>query len=131
MDMEDIKRFALAARQFSVEVEPGVHVTLRAPTRHELQMASARSEATGGSVVSLVAWRRDLSVRAVVVWSGVRVGHVLPDHADANPDEPLPFDQELVAELLDAQPEWEALLADALFKRLGERSQRKDEAAKN
>lgn len=109
MDKHDIMRKARAARQFSVEVAPGVSITLQLPTRQEVAIAAARAglHKEGAQAEGLVRVQRDLLQAAVVGWGvGVTLQHVLPDE----PAESLPFDADMVPLLLDAQPAWEQVL---------------------
>lgn len=130
MDKHDIMRKARAARQFSVEVAPGVSITLQLPTRQEVAVAAARAgvHRAGDETAGLVVMQRALLVDAVVGWSqGVLLCHLLPDE-DA---QPLPFERDLVPLLLDAQPAWE----DALVRRFADerraRTEAMEAAAKN
>jgi hypothetical protein len=73
--------------------------------------------------------QRTLLLIAVVAWSGVLVSDVLPSHAQAA--DALPWAEDAVAMLLDAQPDWEKELGAALMQRLADRKTKKDTAAKN
>ena len=133
MDAADLRRHALAARQFGVAVgADGVSVTLTEPTR--LQMQLALLEAIGASdaprmdAAAKLRYRRLELLRAVTGWSGVRERHLAPE---APTDEPVPFDAGLVELLLDAQPEWEDAISSALVERAGKRAQALEKAAKN
>lgn len=130
MDKHDIKRKAMAAREAAEEVEPGVHITLRLPTRQEVAVAAARAgvHLEGNETAGLVLMQRQLLVNAVVGWSqGVRLSHLLP----GEPDEPLAYDAELVGLLLDAQPKWEDKLADRFRTERSARLARLEAAEKN
>lgn len=109
MDKHDIRRKALAAREVTEEVAPGVHINLRLPTRQEVAVSAARAgvHTPGNETAGLVIMQRDLMLAAVVGWGlGVKLNHLLPGEAP----EVLPFDADLVPLLLDAQPEWETKL---------------------
>ena len=132
MDAADLRRPALAARQFSVQVSDGVSLTLVDLTR--LQMRLALLEAIGAGQAqrmdsaAQLRYRRLELLRAVAGWSGVRDRHIAPQ---APADEPVPFDADLVELLLDAQPEWEDTLSAALGQRAHARAEALDTAAKN
>jgi len=109
MDKHDIRRKALAAREVTEEVAPGVHINLRLPTRQEVAVAAARAGVhnPGNETAGLVIMQRELMLAAVVGWGqGVKLTHLLPEEAA----EVLPFDADLVPLLLDAQPDWETKL---------------------
>lgn len=109
MDKHDIRRKALAAREVTEEVAPGVHINLRLPTRQEVAVAAAKAGVhnAGNETAGLVIMQRDLILAAVVGWGqGVRLNHLLPEESA----EVLPFDADLVPLLLDAQPAWESKL---------------------
>ncbi len=130
MDKHDIRRKAQAAREFTDEVAPGVHVTLRLPSRQEVAVAAARAgvHTPGNETAGLVAMQRDLLVAAVVGWGqGVRLKHLLPDEAD----EPLQFDADLVGLLLDARPVWEDKLRNRFVTERAARIARLEAAEKN
>ncbi len=134
MDLADLKRYATAAREFSVAVGPQDqprNITLRMPTAHELMLVALRSRvkdvhdpSTANHVL-----QRNLLHSGVVAWSGVCVGDVLPDHAQAS--DVLPCEPDAVLLWLDANPEWENELGTALMKRLSDRVVQRDTAAKN
>lgn len=134
MELEDLQRRALAARQFDVIVDQGVDgigpiaFTLRVPTRHEASLAYMEG-ASGSKAASDVRFERALLVRAVIGWSGVQVRHVLPESPQAADDiEP---DPAAIVLVLDAQPAWEDTLMPELLSRLNERQVAQDTAAKN
>lgn len=130
MDKHDIKRKAMAAREVTEEVAPGVHITLRLPTRQEVAVAAARAgvHQDGNETAGLVLMQRQLLVGAVVGWSqGVKLKHLLPDEAA----EPLAFDVDLVALLLDAQPTWEDKLTECFRRERIARLARLEAAEKN
>lgn len=109
MDKHDIRRKALAAREVTEEVAPGVHINLRLPTRQEVAVAAARAgvHTTGNETAGLIIMQRELMLAAVVGWGqGVKLSHLLADEAA----DVLRFDADLVPLLLDAQPEWESKL---------------------
>ena len=131
MDLADIQRQALAARQFqavaSAAAPQGAYATLRIPTRHEVQLAMRRAgpESDAGRMVTL---ERGLLESAVVGWGCIQVSHILPDHPNADP---LPFDPAAVPLLLDAQPDWAQAWGIALFDRMQASRQVQEAAEKN
>lgn len=130
MDKHDIRRKALAAREVTEEVAPGVHITLRLPTRQEVSVAAARAgvHTPGNETAGLVIMQRDLMQAAVVGWGqGVKLSHLLPDQAD----DPLPFDADLVPLLLDAQPGWDDKLRERFVRERNARNARLEDAEKN
>lgn len=134
MDLADLKRYAIAAREFSVQVGPQDqprHITLRLPTQHEVNLTASRSGLYGAQdhVAANVILQRNLLLLAMVAWSGVLVADVLPDHAQAT--DVLAHEPGAAELLLDANPDWEKALANALMQRLAQRNAVKDTAAKN
>lgn len=130
MDKHDIRRKALAAREVTEEVAPGVHITLRLPTRQEVSVAAARAgvHSPGNETAGLVVMQRDLMQAAVVGWGqGVKLSHLLPGEAD----DPLPFDADLVPLLLDAQPNWDDALRARFVRERNARNARLEDAEKN
>lgn len=130
MDLDDIRRNALAARQRTVQAGP-CSFTLQAPTRHEASVAYTRVSTVAGvpDSAAMVRWQRAILVPAVVGWSGVLLCHVLPD--DPNGQEPLTHEAGAVELLLDAQPEWADLLVQSLLDHIATRRSLEDTAAKN
>jgi hypothetical protein len=130
MDLDDIRRNALAARQFTVQAG-ACSFTLQVPTRHEASVAYTRVGHHGGDPDSaaMVRWQRAILVPAVVGWSGVLLSHVLPDEPGGT--EPLPWEPAAVELVLDAQPEWDDRLTRALVDHLSKRRALEDTAAKN
>lgn len=134
MDLEDIKRQALAARQFDVTVGPESaprYISLRLPTRHEVVIASRRAglHRMADDQAAHVVLQRALLQAAVIGWSRVTVGDVLPDSPAA--DELLPHEPGAVELLLDAKPAWDERLGAELWTRLAERKASWESAAKN
>jgi len=134
MDLADLKRYATAAREFSVAVgaaDAPRHITLRLPTQHEVVLAARRSGLHGvvDDAAAHVVLQRTLLLCAMVAWSGVVVGDVLPEHPQAS--DALECSADAAALLLDAQPAWEQELGYALMERMAERKALKDTAAKN
>lgn len=126
MELEDIRRQAMAAREFEKVVDHG-SFWLRLPTRYEVTLAARRA---GGNEdpASLLILERALVELAIVRWSGVNIKDVLPDEAQ---DEPLPHSPDAVRILLDAKPDWATELGVALFDRMAQRKEERDTAAKN
>ena len=134
MDLADLKRYATAAREFSVPVGAASaprHITLRLPTQHEVVLAARRSGLHGVAedAAAHVVLQRTLLLCALVAWSGVVVGDVLADHPQGT--DALEWSADAAVLLLDAQPEWEQELGSALMERMAQRKAVKDTAAKN
>lgn len=130
MEASELRRHALAARQFVVEVGEGVSVTLTDLTRLQMQLAllEAAGQTRALDASAKLRYRRLELQRAVVGWAGVRDRHIAPD---ALTDDPVPFDADLVELLLDARPAWEDALGAALAERSEKRAAALDTAAKN
>jgi len=134
MDLADLKRRALAAREFQKAVGPQESLrqfTLRVPTPHEVKVAASRAglSAVVEDQAAHVLLQRALLVPAVVAWSGVTVGDVL---ADAEPGtDALELEAGAVELVLDAHPDWEQELVSELYQRMAQRREQKDTAAKN
>lgn len=126
MDINDLRRKVLAAREFSLVID-GVTFTLRVPSEHQVQVASLRS-GLGNDSAAMPLLRRRLLEEALIHWAGAQVSHLVPGH---EPDEPLDFDAEVVPLLLDVQAEWAQQLDEALVLRLAERRKPQDTAEKN
>lgn len=132
MDLDYIKRKALAKREYTAKVGPEDAqrtIQMRLPTEHEITLASLRSGIAGMADAAAVAvLQRALVVQSVVGWSGVLCSDLLPG---VEGDHELPFETGAVSELLDAQHEWGQVLADELYTRLAERRKIRDAATKN
>ena len=128
MELDDIRRKAAAARQFTHEVG-GASFTLRAPTKIESSVLYTRvAVVDGGSDrAAMIRWQRAMLLQAIVGWSGVMLRHVLPD-ADGSV---MAFEPGAAEVLLDAQPDWEESLTAALLDHLAKRRAVEDTAAKN
>jgi hypothetical protein len=134
MELEDLKRLALAARQFDVTVGPEDaprYISLRLPTQHEVVLATRRAglHRMADDMAAHVVLQRALLVSSVIAWSRVTVGDVLPGSAQA--DELLVYEAGAVELLLDAKPDWEEELGAELLNRLVQRRAVQDTAAKN
>lgn len=132
MELADLKRFALAAREFSHSVgDPARQISLRVPTQHQIDLAARRSglSSLSDDQAANVVLSRSLLLLGVVGWSGITVGDVLPGNAQSA--EPLPWEAGAVELLLDAQPEWAQEMYEALIEQLLSRKALKDTAAKN
>lgn len=134
MDLEEIKRLALVARQFDVTVGPEDaprFISLRLPTQHEVVLATRRAglHRMADDMAAHVVLQRALLVSSVIAWSRVTVGDVLPDSPAAA--ELLVYEPGAVELLLDAKPEWEEHLGAELLSRLAQRRAVQDTAAKN
>lgn len=127
MELDDIKRLAKAARQIGVKAGPGAF-TLQVPTK--LQNSIAYMEAGGGGSLrgsALLKYWRALLVLGIVGWSGVPLSAVLADQSSDD----FPYSPDAIELLLDAQPEWEQVLIDALVDAMNKRRAVEDTAAKN
>jgi len=128
-ELDYLRRKALAARQFDVQLAAGVVATLRIPTRHQSMVAYM--EASGGTkAANQVRWQRQLLLLAIVGWSGVLARHVLPSMEQGG-DDPLAFEAGAVELLLDAQEDWAEQILAELVQRLDQRQATEDTAAKN
>lgn len=128
MDLDYIRRKALAARQFDCTAGPATF-NLRLPTKLESSIAYAGASSAGRSDSSAgLRFERSLGLLAVVGWSGVLVRHVLPSH---DGDEPFEFEPGAAEVLFDAQPEWEGTLLQALMVRVADHQSVRDTAEKN
>lgn len=129
-ELDYISRKARAAREFDCVAGPA-SFTLRVPTKLESSIAFAESldgRKRRDSVTSL-RFERALVLQSVVGWSGVTVGHVLPDYTQ--PAEPFEFEPGAAELLFDAKPEWEGAVLQALMQRIAQRQAAEDTAAKN
>lgn len=128
-ELDYLRRKALAARQFDVQLAAGVVVNMRVPTRHDTVLAYA--DAAGRSRAAKEAsWQRQLLLSAVVGWSGVLARHVLPS-IEQGGDDPLVFEPGATELLLDAQEDWAEQLLAELVQRVDKRRSAEDTAAKN
>ncbi len=129
MDLADIQRQALAARELPAPAQAAgrVTATLRVPTRHEVQLVLRRCRAHDDSAATLVV-ERALLEQALVAWAGVQVRDVLPGHPN---DDAMPHEPGAVSLLLDAQPDWAQAWGSALFARMSQASQIQEAAEKN
>lgn len=134
MDLDTLKRKAAAALQFSVpaSAQCPASFTLRLPTRFEASVCYTRVASHDGArdPAAMVRLQRALLLGAVVGWAGVLKSHVLPG-LPAEQDGALEFDPSAVELLLDAQPEWDEALTNALLTKRAERQAVEDVAAKN
>lgn len=129
MDAASLKRAALAARTFIVE-HGGRAFELRLPSRHEVQVAWLRAGVKSkDDTAGLLVAGRDLVERAVVGWSRVTVGDILPDVEDTSP--PVEFDRDLVPVLLDGHEDIAQALLSALNDRLVARRAKGEAIEKN
>ena len=128
MDFADIKRRAIAAREFPVAAG-GFTFTLRLPTQHEIDIEATRARMHEGDIdpAQLTIIRRRLLERAVVGWDGVTWGHL----ADGSGGEPAEISADAVALLLDSDTDLAETLDAAFVARLAERNNKRAEAAKN
>jgi hypothetical protein len=129
MELDDIKRHALAARQFQVTHGEGTF-TLTMPTKLQSSIAYAQAMEASARVASATSLRfnRALLLLAITTWSGVLLKSALPDIAS---DEQMEFEPGAVELLLDAQPDLEKVLFEELMSRFMQRSKVLDTAEKN
>lgn len=136
MDAATLQQCAAAAREFAWTPDPQpadgpVECVLRVPTRHDTLMVARRLGAQLGALTDVDAMliTHEQVATGLVRWQGLRVGHVLPGHADART--PLEHSTAAVRTLLDARPDWAAQMAAALAERTQERMARLETAAGN
>ena len=134
MDLQALQAAALAAREIDqpVTLPAGdVVARLRLPTAQDVKVAAWRAGIgrPDGDRAALMVLQRALIEAALIGWQGVRVGHILPGHAEASA--PLPWEAGAVPLFLDAQPTAEQALFDALNQRLADRNARLEADAKN
>jgi hypothetical protein len=130
MDLETLKRKARDAREFKHSVG-GATFQIRTPTRHDvtLAMSKAGAQVNGNDQARVLLLQRSLLESAIVGWTEVRVGHVLPEDAEAGA--PLAWEPGVAAELLDARPDWEESLAAALSTAMASRREALEADEKN
>ena len=133
MDRHDIERNARAQREISEEVAPGIFITLRTPTRNEIQLAGLRARVHRDDDAAAVAvMQRSLLQNAVVAWNQqLRLSHLLPVLPAGEQDGPQLYEPGLVPVLLDAQPDWAARLALRLTQAIADSDRRRDSASGN
>lgn len=134
MDPDDLRRHARESLQFTAAAggAAGATFTLTVPTRLHMQLCLLEAAGPGyaGGKLDAAArlrYRRLELLRAVIGWNGVRERHIAPGAGDA----PQPFDASLVELLLDAQPDWEDALGEALLAEQEKRAVARDTAEKN
>ncbi len=103
--IERLKAAVRAARQrvIKVPVEPtgaDLEFTLQVPGCFDIKCAVLRSRADYGPMAASMYATRDLFLRSLTGWSGVRASHF-----GAESSEPVPFQRDLVDDLLDALPD--------------------------
>lgn len=144
MDIADLQRQAMAAREYAVAIGPpdpveaARSIRMRVPTEHEIKLAALRAgvdRLTDAAAPAVL--ERALLVQAIIGWSNLQCADVLPadglpgaEHAPA-PTEPLAFAPAAVSLLLDAQPAWADTLQRGLYARLKQRAAQRESAAKN
>lgn len=131
MDLADLKARALAAREYAHTTAAGPILTLRVPTTHEMLLVARETGYTGGAqaLVEHLLMHREMLVRAIVRWAGVKAHHIAPDVQE--PDELVPCTAEAVRMWLDANPAEAEPLLKGLVERVAARSQAVEAAAKN
>lgn len=125
MDFAAFKAALEAARAFEVQMA-GATFKLRQPTDHAWRLAHERHVDARGALL-LASAMRELLNSAVVGWDGVTGRHFMADGtADA-----LPFTPEARALLLDNRQDIADELSIALTRRVIERQNEREAAAKN
>lgn len=120
MDLSTLQARARAARQFQHTLGE-ITYTLLIPEQHDILVAAQRTgalRADGDAAASLLL-NRAVLLDAVVGWTGARVGHILPDDAEAGT--PLAWEPDAVPLLLGARPKDALALSDALTERTAAR----------
>ncbi|MFO0270904.1 MAG: hypothetical protein ACK53W_10275 [Gemmatimonadota bacterium] len=126
-DVERLVAAATKAREFTHQLAPGKTVTVRLPTEHQLELATAAMQ---GGETGVLEYFRGLLEQCIVDWSGVVEADLVP----GEPDEPapaVPFNRALVPLLLDAKPAQAKELRAELIARLSQRAARAKAAQKN
>ena len=128
MDLADIKRKALAGREFQAVIG-ALTFTLRLPTDNERDVELARVRLHEGvdDPAVMVRLMRALVERAVVAWVGVTCEHLA---AGAGP-EPVELSRETVGLFLDANPTEAKELRDMFVAERVARNDKQGIAAKN
>lgn len=103
-----IKASVLAARRRVIKTSiqstgQEVEFVLQMPGCFDIKCAVLRSRATHGALAASMHATRALFTAALTGWSGVRESHF-----GAQSNDPVPFQRDLLNELLDALPEVEA-----------------------
>lgn len=122
--MKQLKEKSEAARTFTVSYKENSY-TMRLPTRHETRatVAQATEQYGGANFV----WARMLLEKALIGWTGITAGDVVPDAGG----EPLLWDVDAVVLLLDERPDIEDHLSNALMDRVKERNAKLEALTKN
>ena len=117
-----------AARTVSVQLEPGVVISMLVPTQSQADMAALVSlDKHGMGRAALAATRRAWLQQAVCAWVGVLATHFL-DGVDPSP---VDFEPDALALMLDVKPEWVDLLTTKLDAETRTRNAVAAEAKKN
>jgi hypothetical protein len=132
VQIADLRKAFEQSREFTLYVgpaqEPRRSVTLRVPTEHQVKLAGLRCGIAGREdPAALALLERALLQGAIVGWSNLLQCDLVPS-ASA---EPMPWAEDLVPVLLDAQPDWWREPTEGLFERLAQRNAQRDAAAKN
>jgi hypothetical protein len=129
MDFDQVKRLALAAREFQFSHE-GFTFTLRLPTQQEVDVAFARA-AVGLSEeedpAAMVKLKRDLLERSVIAWSGVTFEHLAAGGGAETPE----LSPEAVGLFLDNNVEAAVMLELRFLEERVARKKKQEDAAKN
>lgn len=138
MDLAEIARRQRAAREFTHDVggASGARFTLRTLTAHERRCELMRlielpssdgpaRELTGEQIERLT---RRIVERSIVGWESVTIAHLLPDEVATDV---VPWSEQAVPLLLDAQPDWERELRSAIAEHGTARAAAEESDAKN
>jgi hypothetical protein len=133
MDLADIKRVAIAAREFTHVFEKDatkVTFTLRLPTPFEAEcVAVGGGVGMRGARDSFVRAQRGITELAIVGWTGMYVRDLLPGHKHG--DDELPFEPAAVSLVLDERRDIAEALWDPLVEKLEARNKAREATAKN
>jgi hypothetical protein len=126
MNLDDLAARIEAGRTIAVAIGD-IEVSLRLPTDHQMEVATAgmRADYSGQELIARVT--RTMVEQAVTAWKGVSVDTLLGD-GDADP---LPCEARTVPWLLDQRPDVAAELVRAFYEGLAARRARREDAAKN
>lgn len=120
MDLATLQARARAARTVSHSIGE-ITYTLLVPEQHDILVAAQRTGAlkADGDAAGMLLLNRAVLLDAVIGWTGVRVGHILPDDPEAAA--PLAWEPGAVPLLLGARPADAAALTEVLNDRTAAR----------
>lgn len=114
-----------ASRRFEAD-SAGARFTLQLPSEHAWRVAMQSHRDAQGRTISAKAMRQ-IAEEATLGWSGVTLGHLVPDGGA----EQVPFSREALALLLEHRQDICDELAVELGRRTSERRERLEGARKN